>query len=128
MMISLRSSWALAKASWAVLRADRELLLFPFLAFLGLVAVFIVFLIPTVALASNHSFLGADGKSVNQKFDLVLTYDYENLSTPISETSLKLKQQLAAAGLRENDDKRLTLLVHRDPLLFLRWLDERVPG
>ena len=27
--------------------------------------VFIVFLIPTVALASNHSFLGADGKSVS---------------------------------------------------------------
>lgn len=64
-MISLKSSWELAKASWAVLRADRELLLFPFLAFLGLVAVFITFAIPTFALAINHSLLSADGKSVN---------------------------------------------------------------
>jgi hypothetical protein len=62
-MVSLRSSWALAKASWAVLRADRELLLFPFLAFLGLVAVFIAFLIPTVSLALNGSLLNPDGKS-----------------------------------------------------------------
>ncbi|MCF7963524.1 MAG: caspase family protein [Pirellula sp.] len=43
----------------------------------------------------------ADGNSVDQKFDLVLTYDYENLSTPISETAVKLKDQLAAAGLRK---------------------------
>ena len=54
----------------------------------------------------------ADGKSVNEKFDLVLTYDYENLNTPISETAVKLKQQLADVGLRDDDHKRLTLLVH----------------
>lgn len=70
----------------------------------------------------------ADGTSVNQKFDLVLTYDYENLSTPISETALKLKQQLADVGLRENDDKRLTLLVHSMGGLVSRWFIEREGG
>ncbi len=70
----------------------------------------------------------ADGKSVDQKFDLVLTYDYENLSTPISETAVKLKEQLAAAGLRENDDKRLTLLVHSMGGLVSRWFIEREGG
>jgi len=45
-----------------------------------------------------------DGKSVDQKFDLVLTYEYENLSTPISETAVKLKQQLKDVGLHDADD------------------------
>lgn len=36
----------------------------------------------------------ADGKSVDEKFDLVLTYDYENLSTEISATAARLKDQL----------------------------------
>lgn len=70
----------------------------------------------------------AEGNSINQKFDLVLTYDYENLSTPISETAVKLKQQLAAAGLRENDNKRLTLVVHSMGGLVSRWFIEREGG
>ena len=68
------------------------------------------------------------GKTVDQKFDLVLTYDYENLSTPISETAVKLKEQLAAVGLRENDDRRLTLLVHSMGGLVSRWFIEREGG
>lgn len=70
----------------------------------------------------------ADGRSVDQKFDLVLTYDYENLSTPIAETAVKLKQQLAEAGLHEGDDKRLTLLVHSMGGLVSRWFIEREGG
>ena len=70
----------------------------------------------------------ADGKSVDQNFDLVLTYDYENLSTPISETSVKLRNQLAATGFRENDNKRLTLLVHSMGGLVSRWFIEREGG
>jgi hypothetical protein len=46
----ISESWKLTKASWAVLRADRELLLFPFFSFLALVVVLISFLIPAVAL------------------------------------------------------------------------------
>ena len=58
----------------------------------------------------------------------MLTYDYENLSTPIAETAVKLKQQLADAGLREDDGKRLTLLVHSMGGLVSRWFIEREGG
>ena len=70
----------------------------------------------------------ADGKSVDQRFDLVLTYDYENLSTPISDTAVKLKRQLMEVGLNETDDKRLTLLVHSMGGLISRWFIEREGG
>ena len=68
------------------------------------------------------------GESIDQKFDLVLTYDYENLSTPISETARKLKGQLEEVGLHENDEKRLTLLVHSMGGLVSRWFIEREGG
>ncbi len=70
----------------------------------------------------------ADGNSVDQKFDLVLTYDYENLSTPISDTAVLLKQQLADVGLQSDDDKRLTLIVHSMGGLVSRWFIEREQG
>lgn len=71
---------------------------------------------------------GVKASGLDQKFDLVLTYDYENLSTPIAETAQKLKTQLAAAGLQENDDKKLTLLVHSMGGLVSRWFIEREGG
>ncbi len=70
----------------------------------------------------------ADGKSVDQKFDLVVTYDYENLNTPIWETAVTLKKQLAAAGISEGDEKRLTLVVHSMGGLVSRWFIEREGG
>ena len=71
---------------------------------------------------------GVKACGLDQKFDLVLTYDYENLSTPIAETAQQLKSQLAEAGLQENDNKRLTLLVHSMGGLVSRWLIEREGG
>jgi pimeloyl-ACP methyl ester carboxylesterase len=65
---------------------------------------------------------------LNQKFDLVLTYDYENLSTPIAETAEKLKQELASNGLGENDNKKLTLLVHSMGGLVARCFIEQKGG
>jgi pimeloyl-ACP methyl ester carboxylesterase len=65
---------------------------------------------------------------LDKKFDLVLTYDYENLSTPISETATKLKQQLEAAGFGANDNKQLTVLAHSMGGLVSRWLIEREGG
>jgi pimeloyl-ACP methyl ester carboxylesterase len=71
---------------------------------------------------------GARTCGLDRKFDLVLTYDYENLSTPIAETAQKLKFQLAAAGLDANDDKRLTILAHSMGGLVSRWFIEREDG
>jgi pimeloyl-ACP methyl ester carboxylesterase len=71
---------------------------------------------------------GVQACGLDRKFDLVLTYDYENLSTPIADTAQELKSQLAAAGLQEGDDKRLTLLVHSMGGLVSRWFIERLGG
>jgi hypothetical protein len=45
-----RRSWALAKASYAVLKADRELLIFPAISFVALCAVLFSFVIPLVTI------------------------------------------------------------------------------
>ncbi len=71
---------------------------------------------------------GVRAGALDQRFDLVLTYDYENLSTPIEETARALKAQLAEAGLYERDDKHLTLLVHSMGGLVSRWFIEREGG
>jgi pimeloyl-ACP methyl ester carboxylesterase len=70
---------------------------------------------------------GAD-KTVVDKFDVVLTFDYENLGTSISETAITLKSQLREVGIRETDDKRVTLLAHSMGGLVARWLIEREDG
>ena len=71
---------------------------------------------------------GVKACGLDQKFDLVLTYDYENLSTPIAETARKLKSQLEVVGLHGKDNKRLTLLVHSMGGLVSRWFIEREGG
>jgi pimeloyl-ACP methyl ester carboxylesterase len=71
---------------------------------------------------------GVKETGLDQKFDLVLAYDYENLSTPIAETAQKLKSQLSACGLHESDNKKLTLLVHSMGGLVSRWFIEREGG
>ncbi len=71
---------------------------------------------------------GVHDCGLRQTFDLVLTYDYENLNTPIADTAQQLSTQLAAAGLKENDAKRLTLLVHSMGGLVSRWFIEQLGG
>lgn len=70
----------------------------------------------------------AQGNSLDRKFDLVLTYDYENLHQPIPDTAADLKAQLQAAGLGENDGKRLTMLVHSMGGLVSRCFIEQQGG
>lgn len=65
---------------------------------------------------------------LDQQFDLVLTFDYENLNTPIAETALDLKKRLEAAGLGAHDDKKLTLVAHSMGGLVSRWFIEREGG
>lgn len=47
-MSRLANSWSLVKASWAVLRADKELIIFPIIAFIGSIIVTITFVVPMV--------------------------------------------------------------------------------
>jgi pimeloyl-ACP methyl ester carboxylesterase len=70
----------------------------------------------------------ATGASVDARFDLVLTYDYENLSTSIQGTARQLSKQLKEVGPHAQDDKRLTLLVHSMGGLVSRWFIEQEGG
>lgn len=55
MFDSIGRSWELAKGSFRVLRSDKELLIFPFLSFIGLVVVTLSFAFPFVALGGITS-------------------------------------------------------------------------
>ena len=46
MFARISNSWSLVKASWAVLRADKELIIFPIIAFVGSIIVTITFAVP----------------------------------------------------------------------------------
>lgn len=52
-MDRIRRSWALAKASWGVLRADRELLVFPLVSFVALLVVLISYALPLALVGIN---------------------------------------------------------------------------
>ncbi|GGN12357.1 hypothetical protein GCM10010967_55490 [Dyadobacter beijingensis] len=61
-------------------------------------------------------------------YDLVLTYDYENLNTPIEEIAAILKDKLSGLGFRENDEKQLTVLAHSMGGLVARYMIEELGG
>lgn len=61
-------------------------------------------------------------------YDLVLTFDYDTLHTPIPETAVLLRDALAAVGLDADDGKTLTLLAHSLGGLVGRWFVERLGG
>ncbi|MCB9458781.1 MAG: hypothetical protein H6670_03950 [Anaerolineaceae bacterium] len=50
MFKSFENSWQLAKASWAVLRANKQLMWFPIMAGISMIVVFILFFIPAAVL------------------------------------------------------------------------------
>ena len=71
---------------------------------------------------------GIKASGVADKFDLVLTYDYENLNTPIEETAATLAKQLKGVGLGDGSGKRLTIIAHSMGGLVSRWFIEQVEG
>jgi hypothetical protein len=62
------------------------------------------------------------------RFDLVLSFDYENLNTPINETSRILKEKLAAVGMKEGCGKEFTILAHSMGGLVSRYFIEKLDG
>ena len=65
---------------------------------------------------------------VADRYDLVLTFDYENLQDPIAETARAFKDRLAAVGLEAGHGKALDIIAHSMGGLVLRWFIEREGG
>ncbi len=61
-------------------------------------------------------------------YDLVLTFDYENLNTPIEENGKLLKERLEAVGLGANHGKTLHIVAHSMGGLVSRWFIEQEGG
>ncbi|MCJ8283044.1 MAG: hypothetical protein MJK14_25385 [Rivularia sp. ALOHA_DT_140] len=51
-------------------------------------------------------------KSLKDKYDLVLAFDYENLNTTIQENAKLLKQRLEEVGISANHGKKLDIVAH----------------
>ena len=62
------------------------------------------------------------------RYDLILTFDYENLHTSIEENARLLKERLIAAGLGPRHGKTLHIIAHSMGGLVSRWFIEREGG
>ena len=65
---------------------------------------------------------------LSDRYDLILTFDYENLNTSIEANARLLKQELVAIGLVENHGKQLHIVAHSMGGLVSRWFIEREGG
>ncbi len=82
-------------------------------------------------LPSLHTSMAAvEGRSraIGQFYDLVLTFDYENINTSIEQNAHLLKQRLEAVGLGENHKKMLHVVAHSMGGLVSRWFIEQAGG
>lgn len=62
------------------------------------------------------------------RYDLVLSFDYENLHTSIEDTARALKERLAAVGLGPDHGRTLHIVAHLMGCLVSRWFIEREGG
>ncbi|NNE33805.1 MAG: hypothetical protein HKN13_01115, partial [Rhodothermales bacterium] len=67
-------------------------------------------------------------KTSVEPYDLVLAYDYENISTPVEETARLLQSELEKVGLNESDGKTVTILASGMGGLVARWYIEQEGG
>ena len=67
-------------------------------------------------------------RPLQSAYDLVLTFDYENLHTTIEENARLLKQRLEAVGLGAKHGKELQIVAHSMGGLVSRWFIEREGG
>ncbi len=69
-----------------------------------------------------------NGQTFQNPYDLVLTFDYENLNTDIRQTARDFKARLEEIGLAASHDKKLTIIAHSMGGLVSRWLIEKEGG
>ena len=72
--------------------------------------------------------LNGQQRPLQELYDLVLTFDYENLHTTIQENGELLKQCLQGVGLGANHGKELHIVAHSMGGLVSRWFIERQGG
>lgn len=77
---------------------------------------------------AGSSRMSGQSRAIGPSYDAVLTFDYENLDTPIEENAASLATQLAAVGLGGQHGKRLDIVAHSMGGLVSRHLIERVGG
>lgn len=80
-------------------------------------------MVPSVRLARL-----ADGRPLADLYDLVLTFDYENLNTTIEDNGRHLKARLEAVGLGVGHGKALDIAAHSMGGLVSRWFIEHEGG
>ncbi len=69
-----------------------------------------------------------ENTSISELYDLILTFDYENLNTTIEQNAQNLKRLLRDVGLSENHGKELHIIAHSMGGLVSRWFIEREGG
>lgn len=69
-----------------------------------------------------------EGKGIDSIYDVVLTFDYENLNTEIQTTAGDLKKLLGEIGLDEEHGKTLHIIAHSMGGLVSRHMIEKIPG
>ncbi|MUG99465.1 peptidase C14 caspase catalytic subunit p20 [Scytonema sp. UIC 10036] len=67
-------------------------------------------------------------KTLQDKYDLILAFDYENLNTTIEENAKLLKQRLEEVGLTANHGKQLDIIAHSMGGLISRTFIEKEGG
>ncbi|HAX76430.1 MAG TPA: peptidase C14 caspase catalytic subunit p20 [Cyanobacteria bacterium UBA11372] len=67
-------------------------------------------------------------RPIQELYDLVLTFDYENIETTIEDNARHLKQRLQAVGLKPKHGKQLHIVAHSMGGLVSRWFIEREGG
>jgi pimeloyl-ACP methyl ester carboxylesterase len=65
---------------------------------------------------------------LSNRYEVVLTFDYENLNTPIEKNARLLKERLVQAGLGAGHGKTLHIVAHSMGGLVSRWFIEREGG
>ncbi|MGZ6053614.1 MAG: lipase family alpha/beta hydrolase [Isosphaeraceae bacterium] len=80
-------------------------------------------MVPSVQLARL-----ADARPLASLYDLVLTFDYENLNTTIEDNGRLFKKRLEAVGLGAGHGKTLDIAAHSMGGLVSRWFIEQEGG
>jgi pimeloyl-ACP methyl ester carboxylesterase len=80
-------------------------------------------MVPAVRLAK-----AAGSRPLAELYDVVLSFDYENLNTTIEDNARALKRRLEEVGLGAGYGKRLDVVAHSMGGLVSRWFIEREGG